>query len=199
MAGISLGLSSVPFVPVTFGILGASLICLPLNTAWVHATISAPGSRPFWPRLPDLKTTYRAAALPTLVNCFAAAVAHGVPHVIVPGSSSLTDKTCRGLVALALGLLLDVLLVIPSHVVLTRVQASLLPADAKTIVPFRRPGSAYARGYLSMKEAWESISTGSWARIAKLYAKTFVAAVAVEVVVFTLMLLEVAIIVYLKT
>ncbi|KAI1637454.1 hypothetical protein F4809DRAFT_640506 [Biscogniauxia mediterranea] len=65
------------------------------------------------------------------------------------GCAPDTDKLSRGgdraWIALVLVLLLVVILVIPSHVVLTRVQASLLPADTKIIVPFRRPCSRQTR------------------------------------------------------
>ncbi|KAI5918999.1 hypothetical protein F4810DRAFT_714975 [Camillea tinctor] len=133
MAGVSLGLSAFPLVPVTLGILGASLICSPLSTAWVHAVMSEPSSGLIWPRFSNLKTTYRATTLPTLTYASTVVTAHGVPHVIVLGDS-LSGSTCRVLTIIALFLLLDVLLVIPSHIVLTRVQASLLPNESHRAV-----------------------------------------------------------------
>ncbi|KAI1506200.1 hypothetical protein F5X99DRAFT_126761 [Biscogniauxia marginata] len=57
--------------------------------------------------------------------------------------------------------LLDVFLVMLSHVVLTRAQASPPPSGTKTIVPFSRSNSPGGRGCLSVGEAEGSISRAS--------------------------------------
>lgn len=69
---------------------------------------------------------------------------------------------------LMLWLLLTWTMVIPAQVVLTRVQASLLPGGKKTIVPFDRTfgmEKARERGYLTLMEAWASISGYEWVHI----------------------------------
>ena len=81
---------------------------------------------------------------------------------------------------------LRVFLAIPAHVVLTRVQASLLPEEDETIVAFDRsfrgrvePAVVGGKGYVSPLDAWRTFSRASWVRLVKLYAKLFAVGLAV--------------------
>lgn len=81
------------------------------------------------------------------------------------------------LVALS-GLLMAVLIVFPASVSLTRVQASMLPEENESIVPFDRtfggkvkPEILGGSGAVSMLDAWKTFGWAARIRLVKLYAK----------------------------
>lgn len=91
-----------------------------------------------------------------------------------------------------------VLLVIPAEVILVRVQASLLPADADTIVPFDRsfggkvePEVVTGRGYVDFQTAWVTFERASWVRLYKLLAKIVAVTFAMYALVLAIVLPEV--------
>lgn len=84
-----------------------------------------------------------------------------------------------------LALFLQIAVQIPAYVVLIRVQASLLPADADTIVPFDRsfngriePVVVGGRGYATVRDAWASFSKSAWRRIVMLEVKVIAITIA---------------------
>ncbi|CAJ2511161.1 Uu.00g067860.m01.CDS01 [Anthostomella pinea] len=193
IALVTIALSCIPYLPVSVAVLFASLICVPLNTAWVHVAISSQASTSFWSRLSNAKTMYRAAALPTLVYYVAMQVVHMVSYLIAGSPKTLQGEDApRGLLAVGVMVLLSVGLLVPAQVVLVRVQASLLPADDQTIVAVNRAVSAEGeqRGYMSTGEAWSSFSRASWVRLLKLYVKTIFVGVAIELMATSVILLE---------
>lgn len=77
------------------------------------------------------------------------------------------------------------LLVIPAHTILVRVQASLLPPDEDTIVPFDRsfgghvePAVITGKGYVDFMTAWRTFTRESWIRLYKLLGKIVLAVMA---------------------
>ncbi|KAK7927236.1 ubiquitin conjugating [Apiospora marii] len=165
-----------------------------LYAAWLHIVISAPSDKHFWQRLPDFKQTFRACALPTAVYFVTLEIQQGFPKFLarVMGMSVWNPKRpgevpqpqssdiWKGLVVMIVMLILTIFLTIPAHVMLTRVQASLLPEHDETIVPFDRsfqgtlePAIVGGRGFVSMKDAWNTFSRASWVRLVKLYLKIF--------------------------
>ncbi|UKZ66433.1 uncharacterized protein TrAtP1_007607 [Trichoderma atroviride] len=63
----------------------------------------------------------------------------------------------------------SIFLVVPSQVVLTRIQASLLPVEDSTIVPFDRsfggrvqPDTGSDRDYATISDAWHTFSRAHW-------------------------------------
>jgi hypothetical protein len=89
---------------------------------------------------------------------------HGDVHPIMLGSLLLTAT------------IIEILALIPAHVILTRIQASLIPPDEKTIVGLdwalkvEREGADEAVG---MKEAWRGFDRGAWGRLLVLYGFVF--------------------------
>ncbi|KAI1257054.1 hypothetical protein MGN70_000092 [Eutypa lata] len=186
----------VPFLPKVLGIAVAPLAVVQLYTAWVHIAISAPSPKPFFRRFPSLTTAMRATALPTATMWLAVGVAQELPLCLFglmdietwdpTGYDALAVPYFDGrltdfLKVLALGVawvLPTLALVIPAHAVLTRVQASLLPADERTIIPFdrtfggQRPREA-SREPIGMRQAWRSLSRAAWLRLYVLYVKIF--------------------------
>lgn len=172
----------------------SAVALLPLYTAWVHVVISAPSPRPFWRRLPPFARTFRAAAAPVLLYFFALELSSLVPGLVgravgLPQWSAAQPGTVpeagaadvwKALLVFCLAAALKVFLVVPAHVVLTRVQASLLPEEDETIVPFDRsfrgklePAVVGGSGYVSVRDAWATFDRASWVRLVKLLAKLF--------------------------
>ncbi|KAK8028221.1 hypothetical protein PG991_005277 [Apiospora marii] len=127
-----------------------------LYAAWLHIVISAPSDKHFWQRLPDFKQTFRACALPTAVYFVTLEIQQGFPKFLarVMGMSVWNPKRAR--------------------------RTSLLPEHDETIVPFDRsfqgtlePAIVGGRGFVSMKDAWNTFSRASWVRLVKLYLKIF--------------------------
>ncbi|KAI0161129.1 hypothetical protein GGR52DRAFT_562985, partial [Hypoxylon sp. FL1284] len=187
------------FVP---GLIAAPLSALALvqfYTAWTHIVISVPSSKTFWQRRPPFKKTFHATALPVVMYFFASELATFIPGLVAramsmnlpdrsqPGTIPAGDKNdiWKGAIVLLISLALHIFLVIPTQVILTRVQASLLPEDEDTIVPFDRsfqskvePAIVGGKGFATVKDAWESFSRASWMRLVKLYFKIFLAGLA---------------------
>ncbi|KAI1377581.1 hypothetical protein F4677DRAFT_414861 [Hypoxylon crocopeplum] len=195
------------FIRGNLGIFLPSLIAGPVSalaltqlyTAWAHIVISAPSSKTFWKRLPPFKKAFQATALPIVMYFFAAELAAFIPKILAyamhmnlpdagqPGTIPQADKNdiWKGVLVLLLTLVLHIFLVIPTQVILTRVQASLLPDEDDTIVPFDRsfqgkvePAIVGGKGFVTIKDAWQSFSRASWVRLVKLYVKIFAAGMA---------------------
>ncbi|TRX93683.1 hypothetical protein FHL15_005359 [Xylaria flabelliformis] len=209
------GYAAYLFLSIVMGIIASilvavgvpSLIAAPLvalsvaqpYAAWTHIVISAPSSKYFWQRLPPFKRAFQATAVPILLYVFASELATYLPAGLAvllnmsrwnPKEPNTLpqynkDDAWKGILVLLAGLAVQVFLVIPTQVVLTRVQASFLPEDNDTIVPFDRsfggkvvPAIVGGKGYINMIDAWKSFSRASWVRLVKLYVKIFLIVVA---------------------
>ncbi len=108
----------------------------------------------------------------------------------------------KGLGLGTLGLVLTVLLWIPASVVLTRVQASLLPDTEETIVPFDRsfggkivPEIVGGSGAIGIIDAWKTFDRSSWIRLLKAYVKVFAMQFAVSVFFSIVLVLQLLLVV----
>ncbi|RYP47475.1 hypothetical protein DL768_006447 [Monosporascus sp. mg162] len=190
------------FVPSLIALPVCAVALVQLYTTWVHIVISAPSPKPFWRRLPPFKKTFQATALPIVVYFLAVEISTFVPTLLgralglpqwnpdqpdaVPKGDA--NDIWKALIVLIVSLVLKVFLVIPVHVVLTRVQASLLPEEDETIVPFDRsfqgtvePAVVGGKGFVSPMDAWRTFSRASWVRLVKLYVKVFLVGLALSV------------------
>ncbi len=189
------GLVSSKFLPVPLGALIASLALAQLSAAWTHIVISQPSKLPFYRRLPPFKKTFEATCFPILAVWLAAAVTGVVPAVVAQalGLSSARDPgavfgedppqfdahdTWKLLIVILLAVVLALGGIVPATVLLVRTQASLLPPDEDTIVPFDRsfggrvdPAVVGGKGYVTIRDALATFDRASWVRIYKLYAK----------------------------
>ncbi|KAI0406846.1 ubiquitin carrier protein [Xylaria palmicola] len=171
-----------------------SLALVQPYAAWTHIIISAPSSKYFWQRLPPFKRAFKATAVPIFLYALATQLSASLPRGLAalmgmnmwdPEAPNTLpqynkDDVWKGVLVLLAGLAIQILLVIPAQVVLTRVQASFLPEEEDTIVPFDRsfggkvePAIVGGKGYVSMADAWQSFTRASWVRLVKLYAKIF--------------------------
>lgn len=180
-----------------FAVLLASLALVQLSTAWVHIVITPRSSLHFWRRLPPFRRTFDATARPVALFWLAVQVANMGPFALAwglglrvpdarPGepttvpaydASDAWKTSVVAIVAIAASLLL----VVPAHVVLIRVQASLLPESEDTIIPFDRsfggavaPAVVDGKGYATMSQAWRTFTPSAWRRLIVLYVKTII-------------------------
>ncbi|EMR71124.1 putative ubiquitin conjugating protein [Eutypa lata UCREL1] len=196
----------LPVPPVTVAFIFVDLAIVQFSTLWLHTVISASsGSKSFWQRLPAFRAAFRATAIPTIAADLAVVLCDAVgkmmygsmgildvPNFMLFGSPTTTGaprpsgSVVQALSVIFVQLLLSLLITIPANVVLFRCQASLLPEDEDTIVPFDRTfqlESVRAKGQASMVEAFKSFSYAAWKRIVMLYAKVIAITIVSELAV----------------
>ncbi|KAK4245764.1 hypothetical protein C7999DRAFT_16047 [Corynascus novoguineensis] len=197
----TLFLSLLPFVPGPVADLIALIAFSPLSTTWTHLVITRPTSKSFFQRIPPLKKVYLATWLPTLLVWVAVNATIFFPFLLArtigldlidpenpdQGLSQLPRGSDAGKATAVLGLslALQVLFYIPAHTALRRVQASLLPPDEDTLVPFDRsfaglvePEVVSGKGFATFGAALKTVTRASWARIYMLRVKVFAVAIA---------------------
>ncbi|KAJ4269988.1 hypothetical protein NW762_001661 [Fusarium torreyae] len=182
---ISGALSVVLPFPIVFGSLIGSLLLVQLSTAWVHIVITPASPLSFWRRLPPFKTTFSATWRPVLIYWVATELANfgtvGIVYLLhLKQGSRVNDANSFGsaIGVLIVAIILQIALQIPAYMILVRVQASLLPADADTIIPFDRsfngriePVVVGGLGYATVRDAWSSFSKTAWRRIVMIHVK----------------------------
>ena len=206
LMGIFIGVMGPMFSPIAT--LLASLTLVQFSTAWVHIIITKRSELHFWRRLPPFKRTFNATWKPVVLYWAASEVADFMPTLLakligltmpkvefdhptrVPAADG-SDLT-KMLVVVIVGVLSAVFIVIPARVVLHRVQASLLPLEAETIIPFDRTFEGRVEavvvsglGYATIADAWSTFSKAAWRRLVILYFKIGLLAVgAVMIIIF---------------
>ncbi|KZL69209.1 ubiquitin carrier protein [Colletotrichum tofieldiae] len=187
----------LPDILASLATLPAALALVQLSTAWVHIIITPRSSQHFWQRLPPFKRTFDATARPVAAYWLAEQVATWVPIAIgwaigmdlpnlqfgKPNSTvpqPQASDAWKSVIVTLISIVFQVIVVIPAHVVLVRVQASLLPEEANTIIPFDRsfegkvePRVVGGKGYATMDDAWSGFSRAAWKRLVILYVKIF--------------------------
>jgi hypothetical protein len=126
--------------------------------------------------LPTLRATGPALALflagKTLLR-FALFSVYGIDGIRRQGD--LHPKLIGSLVLAGAGV--ELVALIPAHLVLTRIQAGLLPADERTIVSVDKSLKRDVNGIedmpVGMREAWTTFGRRSWARLGVLYGEIF--------------------------
>lgn len=208
------GLPYFNMIPAGISQVIATVALARFSLTWTHIVISEPSPKAWFRRLPTW-ASWKKVAGPTAVRAIAEQVAVWVP-VAIAISSGLGDnstedlanmtphqKSMMSLEIVAIGLLAIVLgfgLVIPANVILTRVQASLLPDSEESIVPFDRsfggkviPEIVGGSGVLSMYEAWKTFEGASRIRLVKAYVKVFAMQFAVTCMFLGVLVLQLAI------
>ncbi|KAB5535198.1 ubiquitin carrier protein [Coniochaeta sp. 2T2.1] len=187
--------TAIPFVPAFVGTLLASLALVQLAAAWVHIAISPPNAARFWKRLPPFRKAFEATWIPTVAS-WAAGTAVGYLPVLTalivklplpdrehPNEVPEYDRHAfwKVLIILLVTLVAWALVIVPTEVLLIRVQASLLPPDEDSIIPFDRTydgtlePAVVGKGYVSWRDALNTFPRASWVRIYILHAKIFAA------------------------
>ncbi|KAL2153379.1 hypothetical protein VTH82DRAFT_4534 [Thermothelomyces myriococcoides] len=214
----TLFLCALPFVPRFVAHLLALLIVAPLSTTWTHVVITRPSAKSSFQRVPPLKKTYRAIWLPTVFNWAAITVATYSPVLLarlidlplpdperpdrfrgeLPAGS--VSDVAKWLAVFGVSVGLQVLLCVPAQTVLMRVQASLLPPDEDTVVPFDRsfggrvePEVVTGKGFATFGAALNSITRDSWVRIYMQRIKLFAMSMVLYFAVAAIIMVEVLI------
>jgi hypothetical protein len=173
----------------------ASLSLVQFSTAWVHIVISQPTQQHFWSRLPPFKRTFDATWKAVTLYWAAMEFSRFLPLIVgqllgfrflTSDSNTMPDGAiAKMFVVMGLAVISSIFVVIPAHIVLIRVQASLLPEDTETIVPFDRsfngtvePAIVGGRGYATITDAWKTFTRGAWRRLVKLYVKIYLVSIA---------------------
>lgn len=198
------------FMPRCAGGILAALILARLRMGWTHIVISEPSSKYWFQRLPTLGA-WKKIAFPTLILALCQQITMALPKALWiffglcrfndPQKIADLGDAERKLVVLKafavflLGLFSAVAIVVPATVALTRVQASLLPDEVETIVPFDRsfggkvvPAIIGGSGAVSMLEAWKTFDWNARVRLLKVYLKVL----AMQVAVFVLFAIAIA-------
>ncbi|OTA65200.1 hypothetical protein K449DRAFT_392315 [Hypoxylon sp. EC38] len=197
---IVLLLAIIPFMPIFLAAPIALLLTSPLYTAWVHIVITEPSDKYFWHRVPRFGLVFRATALPTLFLGLVDGLKDKMASTMVsfsrlPGSQSSQDNDLGGdLLKWGLMVLIWIFIQIPLEVVLSRIQASLLPKEDRTIIPIDNTLTLHrdeGKEYVTMADAWKSFSRASWVRLMNVYAMTIMIFVMVYVVLGCIAVAEV--------
>lgn len=166
----------------------AHLALVQLHTVWLHVVITPPNPAPFWKRLTPFGKTFRATVRPIILYALAKEIARGVPVLVflmVNGNSEAGINPLAALLIAPLFFVLWFFVELPAQIALVRIQASLLPPDEDSIVPFDRSfggrvnplfmvGNEGAEGektVATLRDIWETISKAAIWRVAKLVIK----------------------------
>ena len=181
-----------------------------LQMTWTHIVISAPSTKRWWRRIPSVKAG-KNIIIPTAVLAISVQAACYIPHALLlaardslqnPSAYGSNPETAQKVALLQLlfagiiAISAIILIVIPADVTLKRVQASMLPEDDESIVPFDRtfagkvtPEILGGSGCVSMLDAWKTFDRSARIRLIKLYVKTF-AVQAITTLMFILVLVS---------
>ncbi|RFU78156.1 hypothetical protein TARUN_4088 [Trichoderma arundinaceum] len=169
-----------------------SLLMVQFSTLWLHLIIAQTTDRPFWSRVPPFKRTLQATWRATILHWAAVEFTGLFPSMVAScmnidwpslglfgpdntysfrldmatGDSVFYFKCAAVIFATVVG---SIFFVVPSQVVLMRIQASLLPMEDSAIIPFDRsfkgrvqPAFTNSRDYATISDAWHSFSWTSW-------------------------------------
>ncbi|GAB7365781.1 hypothetical protein MBLNU230_g7116t1 [Neophaeotheca triangularis] len=183
------------------------------STAQTHIILSAPSYRVWYRRLPPFLPTLLATWRPLVLHFFASYLTFNVPRLLheyfalaSPAKLNALDPAMAAHAAIWLCAQSSrLLLLVPAGIILTRVQASLLPEDEDAIVPLDRsfgagsgnsssaPGGGYVpprgrqgilapeRGALGLREAWAGVDGREYRRVLWFYGKLMLVEVGVRV------------------
>ncbi|KAL1306129.1 hypothetical protein AAFC00_004243 [Neodothiora populina] len=156
----------------------SSVLLARIHMTWTHVMISEPSPKPWFRRIVSDAGVWRALILPSAVYATAQMTTIGLPviaFVTFTSGSGVANYSQMwiGLLASVMVMLgLSLLVLLPASVTLTRIEASFLPEDETTIVPFDRTFGGAKNGSKSLFiEAWRSFDMSSRLRLIVFYVK----------------------------
>ena len=198
----SLAPSAMLTEPLAF--IAATVLLSRMKMTWTHVVISAPSTKRWWRRIPNRKMLRKIAG-PTALFAIAEQMTIYLPAVLFraynlhkyiqsPEHFGDISDAERNAVLLQLftvgmvGLATATLVLFPTNVSLKRVQASMLPEQDESIVPFDRtfggkvkPEILGGSGKVGMLDAWKTFDWAARIRLVKVYAKVMVLQAAVTI------------------
>lgn len=184
------------FVPgrTIFASAMAGAVCANVHATWTHKVISMPNDKTFRERLVS-RSNWKVLALPAAVQASAGHIAlflgkaltvvlglHHIDHEEASNfsGSEWTVAAFKVVAIIVVCLASALFLVLPANVTLVRTEASILPEDQDTIVPFDRsfggkvvPKILGGTGAIGFLDAWRSFTWEARGRLIKLYLKIF--------------------------
>jgi hypothetical protein len=191
--------AALPRVPgqgvVVSAITGALLANV--HATLTHKIVSMPTNKSFWERIPS-KAQWKTLALPAAIEAAmpyismyltcAIAMLMGLHKTGQQGQTQLnkysglqwTSLIVRVILMFVFAISCTLFLCLPAMVTLVRIEASILPEDQDTIVPFDRTfgGKVVSQlmggtGKVGFLDAWSSFTWEARRRLIKLFVKTF--------------------------
>jgi len=164
----------------------ATMITVPLHMAWTHSTIAMPSAKGIRSRLPtkkQWKLLWTPAAVFAVTQRLQALFMEGSKLLIGELAPNASGKQAGiygvkvvGVLFFALAIALFITL--PAEVTLTRMEASMLPDEEDTVVPFDRsfggkvvPAIVGGTGAVGFWDAWKSFNWEARRRLIKLNVK----------------------------
>ncbi|KAI9723070.1 MAG: hypothetical protein M1828_004318 [Chrysothrix sp. TS-e1954] len=165
----------------------ASILLARVSLAWTHIVISESSSKPWYQRFPSHKAWVQVWA-PTAVFDIASRLPFVLPALFASatgltqvGNADEVNKYCLSLkvvLTVATAFVAFFGFAVPAYVSLIRVQASLLPEEHESIVPFDRtfggkvvPQILGGTGAISYVNAWATFDKAGRVRILRLVIK----------------------------
>jgi len=154
---------------IAYAITGAVLS--PVHATWTHKVIAMPSKTWFWQRMispKDFKRIFLAGAFAATAEYIAVYITFGVFFLVnLDHSSDVSPVSAifRTLAIFAAFFACVLFIVLPAKVTLIRIEASLLPEDQDTIIPFDRTfaGKVTSKllggtGAIGFVDAWKSFN-----------------------------------------
>jgi len=205
-------------IPIGVDAILASVVLAQLRMTWTHIAITESSPKYWFSRVPNYKLYWKKVAVPTAILAAAQQVTLLLPVALACtlGLNKITepkqiadmiDAERQMFVVKVLGVALTSIfiafaIVIPASVSLTRIQASLLPEDNETIVPFDRsfggrvvPAIDGGIGAISMLEAWKTFGWSQRVNLLKIYIKVGAMQIATMIFITGVMAAEIHLIV----
>ena len=205
-----LGRMTGPFLRPLVSILVTIGLCR-LHMTWTHAVISMPSTKSWWQRIPSVKAA-KNLIIPTAIWATAQQVCLYVPGALfisvfdtfkrpeVYGGQPQTVQKVALIQLFAVFMIFIatiVLIVVPAEVSLKRVEASMLPEEEETIVPFDKSFAGKftseaqgGSGAVTVLDAWRTFGKEARLRLLKLYGKVFAIQIAVAILFTMIMVAE---------
>lgn len=198
----------------SFAAVVTAVVLCRFQMLWTHVVISTPSEKKWYRRFSTVDAG-KKIILPTLVWAVAEQATIYIPVTLFiifdlegyasnpSGISDLSPAQQQSIMLASFAVLMSavataVLIVFPASVTLKRVQASLLPEENDSIVPFDRtfggkvqPQVVGGTGVVSMVDAWKTFDWAARFRLATLYAKIFAMQVSTTVLFVLLAVFEV--------
>ncbi|CAO2655647.1 Nn.00g044500.m01.CDS01 [Neocucurbitaria sp. VM-36] len=174
------------------GLSGAALANV--HAAWTHKVVGMPTEKSFWQRVPA-KSNWKTLALPAAIKTAmpyvslyltcGVAMAMGLHRLDQENFAEYSGAQWTSLIVRMIAIVIvaitcTLFLCLPAVVTLIRIEASILPEDQDTIVPFDRTfaGKVTSKllggtGVVGFLDAWRSFNWEARRRLIKLYVKVF--------------------------
>jgi hypothetical protein len=173
-----LSISLLPSLLAIFPQILLPLMLVQFYTLWTHTVLTHPSTKSLWQRIPPFKATFRATG-PALTIFLAAKALTRLAVLQVRATKTYKwrgdlEPHFMAVQILAIAVV-ELVAVVPAHIVLTRVQASLLPVDEKPVAPIdealRPEEKGDGREAVGIREAWKTFGWRARGRLAILYAQ----------------------------